>query len=109
MNTQSNSAQNSEQDKTCQKLSANFIHRLPVMGDEANSARLTDAVNDMTDRAKAILLLLSSQFTDDDVDKFNNDILYRVIDSVIQEIEDIRTVVYSFHDAQNAQAKGGDL
>ena len=68
--------------------------------DASSHLHLADAVNNMTHRARSVLIMLSSQFVEADNNRLNDDIIYNVIESVLQEIDYINTVVNAYHKAQ---------
>lgn len=88
------------------KLNPDFKHRLSPIGDEADPRCVADTIIGMAERAKAVLVLLSGQFTDD-VDKLNDQLIYQTIESVIREIEDINAVIRAYHEAHKAPIEGG--
>lgn len=81
------------------KLSLSSKHRLSPLGDEATPGRLSDCINMMCGRAESVLLIVSGQFESEDTDKWNSEITWRAIESVINEIRDINEVVESYYNA----------
>ncbi|UOA08571.1 MULTISPECIES: hypothetical protein [Methylobacter] len=85
------------------RLNVDFSHRLGdfvTLQFKINStSNLVDAVNSMTDRADSMLTMLESQFIGDEDCRLNDSIVYNVIESAIKEIQDIRSVVNAFHQA----------
>jgi hypothetical protein len=80
------------------KPNIDLSHRLPLL-DEFNSRTLSDSVDSMANRATSVLTMLSCQFIDDS-NQLKDEIIFSVIESAIQEINDIKAIVAAHHYAQ---------
>lgn len=69
-------------------INPNFDHRFVHLFHDNRD--ISDTINLMTDRALGVLNVIATQFEDDDANTLDNAIIYCAIDSVIQEIQDIR-------------------
>ena len=80
------------------KLNPDFSHRRSVLGDEATPFIASDTVNRMVEKSINILRLPQDQFAKEDSEdsgcRLNNDIMYFSLEAAIDEINDIRAVVY---------------
>ncbi|MFU8790427.1 MAG: hypothetical protein ACNA7G_15470 [Methylobacter sp.] len=65
--------------------------------------QLSDAVNNMVDRASGVLNLLSLSYTSMTDCQPNDETVFNAIESVIQELADIRATVGAFHEVQRAK------
>ena len=79
-------------------LEPDFSHRLSPLSNGTNTSGLSDTIDSMALRANSVLTLLSNQFTEDGRSQ-NNEQIYYALQSVIQDIADIRAVVSAFHKA----------
>lgn len=66
----------------------NFDHRFVHLFHDKRD--VSDTINLMTDRALGVLNLIATQFESDDSNTLDNANIYLALDSVIQEIQDIR-------------------
>jgi hypothetical protein len=95
-------ALNTEQSQTT-RLNIDFSHHLsPLMEEKIDARTLSDTVDSMALRAISTLVLLGGQFSDEEVSKINDDAIYWVIESVINEVKDIQQIVRSHHEQARA-------
>lgn len=74
-----------------------FPHRFDAAQVE-NPLDVQDAIGAITGRAHGVLILLSSQF-DSPVGRMSDEIISNVIDSVVNDIDDIKTVINAYFEA----------
>lgn len=76
-----------------------FSHRFDAAEVE-NHLEVQDAIGAITDRAQGVLMLLSSQFNStESISRMSDEIISNVIDSVIHDIDDIKTVTSAYFEA----------
>ena len=100
-----------EQDEQCQttRLNIDFSHRLSwlaIQGRELNAYGVNQCITEMADRAEAILNMLQYQFTGTEDCRPDDSIIYSVVESVIKEIQDIRSVVGALSHAEYEKQSG---
>jgi hypothetical protein len=89
-----------KQPSTQDKLQVNFDHRGASAGGFDNSLLgLTDNIDSMARQATASLNLISMQFTDENTEKLNDDIMFWSIESVINQVQDIQALVSAYRKA----------
>jgi hypothetical protein len=76
------------------EICPNFSHRFAKLHD--NHLDLVDTISLMTGRASAVLCLIALQFESEDSPRMSDDIIYSAIDSVIAEIQDVRSYAEAF-------------
>jgi hypothetical protein len=79
-------------------IKSDFTHRY-CTSLHNDSGDLTDSIGLMTDRALGVLALISSQF-EGDVSVVNNNLIYLALDSVTQELQDIRAYLKAYTDSK---------
>jgi len=57
---------------------------------------LTDCVDAMTDRAEAVLIMVQNQFIEGNEIKLKDEYIFQSLDSVLQEVQDIKSVVIGY-------------
>lgn len=101
------------QDTQPKKDGSNFSH-VPTQPDLSHRLRhseydpgchvqLSDAINNMTDRASGVLNLLSLSYTGLVDCQPCDKTVFSVLESAIQELADIRATVGAFHEVQMAK------
>lgn len=97
MNTK-NSTQITDAIRPVTQIKPNFTHRYCASIYD-DSGDLTDSIGLMTDRALGVISLISCQF-EGDVSVVNNNIIYLALDSVTQELQDIRAYLKAYTDSK---------
>jgi len=94
-----NNAQNPEQNTTSPKLQPDFSHRLGLFDGEATALNLRDAVNTLALQADNVLIMLSGNFCgeDEDVQKYNDNVIFWTLESVRAMVNDINAIVEAYH------------
>ncbi len=82
----------------------NFKHRLN--GYQNSSCGLFDAVNAMSGRATAILIMIQSDFVIDD-ERLCDEIILNALEAVACEINDIKEIVNQYHQHVRKVANNG--
>jgi hypothetical protein len=77
-----------------------FTHRYASSTVFSQTANLTDSIELMSSRAIGVLDLLATQFEDESATTLCNESIYLAIDSVIQELQDIRAYTREFRDSK---------
>ncbi|MDP3877158.1 MAG: hypothetical protein Q8Q50_09265 [Methylobacter sp.] len=67
--------------------------------------QLSDAINNMVDRASGVLNLLSFSYTGMNDCQPSDETVFNTIESAIQELADIRATVGAFHEVQRAKTE----
>jgi hypothetical protein len=93
-----NSTQITDAIRPVTPIKPDFTHRY-CASLHNDSGDLTDSVGLMTDRALGVLALISSQF-EGDVSVVNNNLIYLALDSVTQELQDIRAYLKAYTDSK---------
>ena len=79
----------------------NMNHRLNGYDmKDPTSLNLVDAVEDMADRAKAVVTFVQNEFVNGDDSKLNDALIYDALQSVVMEILDIKKVVSHYNQTQ---------
>ncbi|MCQ8105523.1 hypothetical protein NP590_15535 [Methylomonas sp. SURF-2] len=77
-----------------------FSHRLSPIGGMNNTLALADTVNMASEKAGAILKMLSNHFAkDDDEDRPRDEVIYYALQAISDEVQDIKSLVEAFHNA----------
>lgn len=84
-----------------------FSHRLSPLGAADNTLALVDTVNMSVEKAGAVLTMLGNHFAkDDDEDRPSDETVFYALQTVKDELEDIRAVVDAFRNAAAPSRKG---
>lgn len=86
------------------KLTVDFSHRLSA-AQTAEDSSIIDTIGLMTDRALGVLQLLSIQFDGTGDSRLSDALMCGAIDSVLQEVEDIKATVAAFAKAEHAKGQ----
>lgn len=104
MTTSSNTDQTEQSASTINKLTVDFSHRLSA-AQTADDTTIIDTIDLMTDRALGVLQLLSIQFNGTSDSRLSDALMCGEIDSVLQEVEDIKATVNAFAKAEHAKGQ----
>lgn len=86
------------------RLDINFDHRLCGM-DSTTNGGLLDNIALMASRANSVLYILSGQFNSKEDTRWSDEIVSGAIDSVIQEVEDMKQTVKAFYEYEKQKEK----
>jgi hypothetical protein len=86
--------------QTTNVIRPDFTHRYASSTVFSQTTNLTDSIDLMSSRAIGVLDLLATQFEDENANTLCNESIYLAIDSVIQELQDIRAYAREFRESQ---------
>jgi hypothetical protein len=100
-----NTQAQTEQNQADQNLNIDFSHRLNALASGAVDSRCAiDSIDLITERALAVLQLMSCQF-ESDGQRLSDRQICSAIESAVKDIEDIQAIISAFSSAEHSKNK----
>jgi hypothetical protein len=88
-------------------LKPDFNHRLSILGDEASSLNVSDAVSNAANQASSLIVMIQGQFLGPEYSdgKLSDEIIHNCLESVYHLVLDMKAIVNAYHNAVQENSK----